>query len=65
MTVQAFLRRQMIDGQCPDSTRRARPDFVGDPVLGPGSPTKSVRSALVSNKSVDFVWSDPAQSVSV
>ena len=42
---------------CPNSTRRARPDFVR------WSPTKSVGSARVSDMSGDFVRSDPVRSV--
>jgi len=51
---------------CPNSTRRARPDFAGDhPGLRPTSLTKTVGSAQASDKSVDFVWSGLVRSVFV
>jgi len=42
---------------CPNSTRRARPDFVGDLGLRPGLRQSPIGSARVSGKFADFVWS--------
>ena len=41
----------------PNSTRWARPDFVGDPGLRSGLRQSPIESARVSDKSADFVWS--------
>ena len=57
-----FVRTQSLFNAitflCPNSTRRARPDFVGDPGLRPGLRQSPFGSARVSDKFADFVWSD-------